>query len=254
MKIRGKLLLVLLAVAALAAPSSSAATVPALHAHKRHHHRHHRRHHHRHGAKQSAATAHSASVTTPASPVASSAAAAVPAAAPAVAAPLVPVPPCANADTSAIGASASDMRIAVECLVNQARMAKGLPPLADNAELTTSAQNWTDWMVANDQFTHGSDFAGRITAVGYDWQEAGENIATGYDTPQEVVNAWLASPEHCQNIMNPDYVSIGTGINTAPVAGFATDPSTWTQDFGLTTSESAPSTNQGPMNACPYGG
>jgi uncharacterized protein YkwD len=146
------------------------------------------------------------------------------------------------------------MRIAVECLVNQARIAHALPALADNAELTTSAQNWTDWMVANGQFTHGTDFSGRVSAVGYDWQEAGENIATGYATPSDVVNAWLASPEHCQNIMSPDFASMGTGVNTAPVVNYATDASTWTQDFGLSMTQSPPSTNQGPFNGCPYGG
>ena len=146
------------------------------------------------------------------------------------------------------------MRIAVECLVNQERTSRGLPALQDNSKLTSSAQNWADHMVATGDFTHGNDFAGRITSVGYDWQEAGENIATGYDTPRDVVAAWMASPDHCQNILDPDYVSFGTGINTAPVGNYATDPSTWAQDFGLTMSQTAPSQNQGPMNACPYGG
>jgi uncharacterized protein YkwD len=239
-KLRAILILLVLAVPVATAPASGTAATPRRHRHGRHHRHHARRHHarhhhvHRHRARHHRAKNHRASARS-----ASSAA---------------PVPPCANANTPATAASLSEMRIAVECLVNAARLAKGLPALEDNAKLTVAAQSWTDWMVANNQFTHGSDLGGRISAAGYDWQEVGENIATGLGTPRAVVKAWLASPEHCQNIMDPAYVSFGTGVRTTAVRGFSADPSTWTQDFGLTMSQSAPSTDQRPMHACPYVG
>jgi uncharacterized protein YkwD len=138
------------------------------------------------------------------------------------------------------------------CLINQQRTSRGLPPLTENSKLDSVSQNWTNWMVANDQFTHGTNFAGRVTASGYDWQTAGENIATGYDTPRDAVTAWMASPDHCRNILDPSFRDVGTGVVTAPVASFASYPSTWTQDFGLAMSASAPSGNTGPMNGCPY--
>ena len=69
-------------------------------------------------------------------------------------------------------------------------------------------------MVASDVFSHGTNFAARISAVGYVWRAAGENIATGFQTPRGVVNAWMASTGHCQNILNPTYGNVGTGISS----------------------------------------
>lgn len=138
------------------------------------------------------------------------------------------------------------------CLINQERTSRGLPALSANSQLASSAQSWTTWMVANDQFTHGSDFASRISAAGYDWQMAGENIATGYDTPRQVVTAWMASTDHCRNILDPGFRDVGTGVVDAPVSGWASGPATWTQDFGLSMSETPLSTNTGPQSGCPY--
>jgi uncharacterized protein YkwD len=159
---------------------------------------------------------------------------------------------CAYADAAATSASLSEMRAAVVCLINERRNSDGLPSLRASAELDRSAQNWNRWMVATGNFTHGSNFAGRISAVGYDWQTAGENIATGFATPRQVVAAWMASPDHCRNILDPSFRDIGTGITAAAVGSWASQPSTWTNDFGLTMSQSAPSGNTGPQNGCPY--
>jgi uncharacterized protein YkwD len=160
---------------------------------------------------------------------------------------------CANADTPAVGASPQAMRAAVDCLINRQRASRGLPALHEQRQLQHSAQNWSDWMVSNRQFTHGSDFSGRITASGYTWQTAGENIATGFGTPNDVVNAWMASTDHCHNILDPQYANVGTGLNTAPVSSVASSPATWTQDFGLKMTGRAPSHNWAPADGCPYG-
>jgi hypothetical protein len=146
------------------------------------------------------------------------------------------------------------MDLAVDCLVNQERLRFGLPALNVSSELNTSAQNWTDHMVGSGIFTHGSDnaFSSRLLAVGYDWSEGGENIATGFLTPRDAVAAWLASPEHCQNVLNPDYRDMGTGEVAASVGNFSSDPATWTQDFGVVMNASSPSHNFGPMGGCPY--
>ncbi len=144
------------------------------------------------------------------------------------------------------------MRAAVVCLINQERLAHGLPALKVSSKLDHSAQNWNQAMVASGNFTHGANFAGRISAVGYNWQTAGENIATGFTTPRDVVKAWMASPDHCRNILDPSFRDVGTGESPAAVGSWATQPSTWTQDFGLLMSQSAPSHNTGPQNGCPY--
>lgn len=160
---------------------------------------------------------------------------------------------CPNANFAAASVPRQAMRDAVLCLVNKQRAADGLSPLRLSAELTRSAQGWSDEMVASDVFSHGSDFAARIDLAGYDWAAAGENIATGLATPRAVVRAWMASPGHCQNILNPTYRDLGVGVNGRPVAGAARGSATWTEDFGLRMFQSPPSSNWGPADGCPYG-
>ena len=159
---------------------------------------------------------------------------------------------CAGANAHVGRASARILRDAVVCLINQQRAAHHLPPLHASPLLDRSAQRWTDAMVTSDQFTHGINFASRISAVGYVWRAAGENIATGYSTPRSVVRAWMASAGHCQNILNPTYRNVGTGVTPHPVKGWATGAGTWTQDFALGMHQSAESGNFGPANGCPY--
>src|SRR6202035_2653109 len=84
------------------------------------------------------------------------------------------------------------------------------------------------------------------------WGEGGENIATGYMTPRDAVAGWMASQEHCQNLLTPDYANMGTGETPAPVGNYAGTAATWTQDFGLLMGANSPSQNYGPMNGCPY--
>lgn len=159
---------------------------------------------------------------------------------------------CPGAGISAAGARLGSLRAAVLCLVNRQRSARGLPALHEDARLDRSAQGWTSSMVANRQFTHGSGFAGRIIAAGLVWSAAGENIATGFQTPAAVVAAWMGSEGHCRNILAPTFSAIGIGVLALPVGAYATGGATWTQDFALPMGQRAPSANSGPMNGCPY--
>lgn len=161
---------------------------------------------------------------------------------------------CAGANARVGHASPQALRTAVVCLINQARAAHHLPALEASPLLNDSAQGWTNAMVSTDQFTHGTNFAGRISSAGYVWRSAGENIATGYATPRAVVRAWMASTGHCENILNPTYRNVGTGVSVRAVKGYASGAGTWTQDFALGMHQSAPSGNYGPMHGCPYSG
>jgi uncharacterized protein YkwD len=159
---------------------------------------------------------------------------------------------CPNANVSIRGASPHRMRAAVLCLVNKQRAAHGLPGLHAAPLLNRSAQGWTNSMTAGDFFSHGSDFAARISAVGFIWSSAGENIATGFLTPRQVVSAWMHSTGHCQNILNPTFRDVGTGVSAASVRSFATGAGTWTQDFALPMGQHPLSGNWAPANGCPY--
>ena len=62
------------------------------------------------------------------------------------------------------------------------------------------------------------------------WDTVSENIAAGtsMDTVQKVIDAWLTSPEHCRNIMNPDMTEVGMAkVNNIN----STYHTYWTQNF-----------------------
>jgi uncharacterized protein YkwD len=136
---------------------------------------------------------------------------------------------CADENASVASSSAKQMRNAVVCLVNQERVKRGLSALRASKKLDASAQGWTNHMVSSDSFTHGLDFSARISAAGFAWTAAGENIAAGYTTPKAVVEAWMASPGHRANILSRAYTRVGTGVSAHGVIG-ATG-ATWVQDF-----------------------
>ncbi len=55
----------------------------------------------------------------------------------------------------------------------------------------------------------GSHVADRVEEVDYEWVSVGENISAGRESSEEVVAAWLRSPEHCENIMRQSFTEIG---------------------------------------------
>lgn len=160
---------------------------------------------------------------------------------------------CAFADTPAVAASRSDIKTAVVCLLNQERRDRGLPALREDPRLDRSAQEWTNTMVHDDAFSHGSNFSARISAAGFHWSTAGENIATGFATPRSVVRAWMQSAGHCRNILAPSFSAVGTGVVAKHINQYSgRNSSTWTQDFALPMGAHAPSGNWGPADGCPY--
>jgi uncharacterized protein YkwD len=159
---------------------------------------------------------------------------------------------CAFAHTSIHVASRSQLKSAVVCLINRERAARNLPGLRANGRLDRSAQGWTNEMVSHRDFTHGADFASRISAVGFNWSNVAENIAAGFQTPASVVRGWMASTGHCQNILSPVYRMVGTGVSLGAPSAYT--HGTWTQDFGLWMGQHPASGNFGPAEGCPYNG
>jgi uncharacterized protein YkwD len=158
--------------------------------------------------------------------------------------------PCVNAHTTIVHANQSQLQRAVVCLINRQRVDHHLPVLLPSRKLDLSAQRWTKSMVSDEQFSHGAAFMDRISAVHFDWIDAGENIATGYTTPESVVSAWMASPGHCANILDPRYREVGIGVVDRMIRGTSNIDGTWTQDFGRLMGQRALSVNFGPARAC----
>ncbi len=104
--------------------------------------------------------------------------------------------------------------------------------LAWHCQLENAAQVHSDAMASNDFFDHtgldGSSPGERITAAGYDWYTYGENIAAGYGDAQAAMDAWIASPGHCANLMNPNFMEMGAAMGSDPDSTYGIY---WTQDF-----------------------
>ncbi|HEX8682138.1 MAG TPA: CAP domain-containing protein [Ardenticatenaceae bacterium] len=100
-------------------------------------------------------------------------------------------------------------------LTNEHRREAGCPDLARDDQLTTAARNHSADMALNDFFSHvgsnGSTFTQRIEATGYQWSNAAENIAVGYSSPEAVVEGWMNSQDHHDNILNCALREIGVG-------------------------------------------
>jgi uncharacterized protein YkwD len=100
-------------------------------------------------------------------------------------------------------------------LINEARAAHGLPPLARVDELALAARRHSADMASHGFFDHvgsdGSTPGERIEQAGYPWRACGENIAAGYLTPEDVVGAWMASEAHSEAILSDVYLDMGAG-------------------------------------------
>ena len=105
-------------------------------------------------------------------------------------------------------------------LVNAERAKEGLSPLTIDPKVEKAATVRANEIQSNFDHTrpNGSSFSTALTEQGVNYRGAGENIAWGQRTPQEVVTAWMNSPGHRANIMNKSYTHIGVG-NTQNSSG-----------------------------------
>jgi len=128
----------------------------------------------------------------------------------------------------------ADLAAEVVVLVNQHRASIGLQPLVASPTLTASAV-WKSRHMAKYGYMAHSDPAPPVARGAFDRTETcgypanssqGENIAYGYPTARAVMDGWLASPGHRQNIEGASFRAIGVGAAFGSM-GFA-----WTQNFG----------------------
>ena len=102
-------------------------------------------------------------------------------------------------------------------LVNVERAKAGLSPLsATNNQLNNAAMKRADEIRVDYRSDHsrpdGRAWSTVLPEFNVSYRAAGENIAQGQSSPQEVVTAWMNSPGHRRNIMNPDFTHIGVGV------------------------------------------
>ncbi len=118
----------------------------------------------------------------------------------------------------------------------------GLPPLKENLYLNTSSVIKVEDMFENQYFAHtspsGEEISDLADIAGYEFILIGENLALGnFKNDEALVEAWMESPGHRENILNSRYQEIGIAVKNDLFEG----KSTWiaVQHFGL------------PISACP---
>jgi len=100
-------------------------------------------------------------------------------------------------------------------LTNEVRVERGLPALTVATKLETSSQNKATDMAEKEYFAHTQDnqtVSVWLKSAGYEYETAGENLAVGYSTAQDIVNAWENSPAHYANLIDTDFVDFGVGL------------------------------------------
>ncbi len=107
------------------------------------------------------------------------------------------------------------------------------PPLVAEARLRAAAQAHARDMLEHNYFAHeghdGSSPAQRVNSTGYRYRLIGENIASGATTAQEAVDGWIASPGHCENLMDPRFTQSGVAY---AASRYGAPRILWVQDFG----------------------
>jgi uncharacterized protein YkwD len=98
-------------------------------------------------------------------------------------------------------------------IVNEHRAAAGLPALVHDGHLTDAARSHSLDQAARQSMTHtgsdGSDAGDRIARAGFAASTWAENVAAGYDTTDGVIDGWMHSSGHRDNILGTGFTAIG---------------------------------------------
>ncbi len=100
-------------------------------------------------------------------------------------------------------------------LVNEERAKVGAGPLVMDVQLNKAAQIRAVeiYTLFSHDRPNGSRYRTVLDENGISYSGCGENVAYGFKTPKEVMNAWMNSEGHKKNILNPSYTTIGIGYD-----------------------------------------
>lgn len=108
-------------------------------------------------------------------------------------------------------------------LTNEERVKYGLKPLNYNENLALAADEKANNMFTENYWAHVAP-SGKtpwyfIKKEGYNYTYAGENLARGFMSSEDVLNAWMASPSHRENILSSNYQDIGFSVKEGALTG-----------------------------------
>ena len=107
--------------------------------------------------------------------------------------------------------------------MNHIRTEHGLRPLRCDLHLERAARAHTHEMLVTNVFSHGA-FGSRMLQFNVQMSTAGENLAWGtgsHGSSAALVAAWLASPPHRANLLEPSFTRVGVGELVGPFQGLS---------------------------------
>jgi len=109
-------------------------------------------------------------------------------------------------------------------LTNIERQKVGLGELRISDKLTQAATNKQKEMLEKSYFSHidsnnGKKWSEFIIDSGYDYSTAGENLARNFSNPKDIVEAWMNSPTHRENILDKKFQETGISVEKASDGG-----------------------------------
>lgn len=114
----------------------------------------------------------------------------------------------------------------IKTLINDVRVKNGAIALASEKKLSVSSQGKAGNMAQNGYFSHegldGRSVVSWLTETGYDYDVAGENLAMGFSSAEDVVAAWKKSPTHRANLIDAEYQEFGVGVESGEYKGTPT--------------------------------
>lgn len=96
-------------------------------------------------------------------------------------------------------------------LLNNERVGNGLPPLSSSEALRTVARRHSQRMLIEGRIFHNQRLKEDVAALFPAWQRIGENVGVGPDVPA-VHRAFMQSPAHRANVLDPDFAHLGVGV------------------------------------------
>ncbi len=124
--------------------------------------------------------------------------------------------------------------------INAERSAQGLTPLTADPQLTDVARGWSAQMAADNRLSHNPNLSTQVTG---NWRKLGENVGVGTSVDQ-IAAAFMASPAHRANILDPAFRLVGLGVEAAA------DGTLWvTEVFEQPAQEATPAPAPAPARA-----
>lgn len=133
---------------------------------------------------------------------------------------------CATTPTpqSSVSGGVADVSYEAMGLVNSFRAQNGLGPVSVNSAVVEAARYQAVAMASRDVLSHAvaGDFTTRMNNAGFTYALATENVGAADRSVADLINAWIRSPHHRENMLMREAKYMGMIRASAPGSRYRT--------------------------------